>query len=71
MTRQTLVPVFALSAHGHPGLAVTVGQRITRDTPDDYLGWLVLYSPPRAGPARCRHHAKVQLLRLVPEDPLS
>ena len=66
MTRQTLVPVFALAGHNQPDALLTVAKRITHDTPDDYQGWLLLLFAARHIDRPLALRAQNEVLRLVP-----
>jgi hypothetical protein len=66
VTRQTLVPVFALAGRHQGAALLTVAKRITRDTPEDYQGWLLLLFAAEGRDPQLTNTAKLRLVHLVP-----
>jgi hypothetical protein len=51
------VVALVLVAHGQRGAALDLARRMTRSSPDDYLGWLVVWRLTGARDALARAHA--------------
>lgn len=55
--RDRAVVALVLVAHGQRGTARDLARRMTRSSPDDYLGWLVVWRLTGARDALARAHA--------------
>jgi hypothetical protein len=55
--RDRAVVALVLVAHGQRGAALDLARRMTRSSPDDYLGWLVVWRLTQARDALARAHA--------------
>ncbi len=67
LTRETLARVVALGILSRPEAFLATAGRIARETPGNYLGWLVLdLAAQRSGDRRLQREAEARIVDLVP-----
>jgi predicted alternative tryptophan synthase beta-subunit len=66
VNRVTLVPLFALTGHGHADGTLAAAKLLTRANPDDYQGWLLLAFATRGTDGRLLRLSRAKIEQLGP-----